>query len=320
MSTKTALITGITSQDGLYLAKLLLEKGYKVVGLLRSNANSNLINFKKIGIYDDIKFEICDLLDGISLSKIISEYEFDEIYNLAAQSSVSESFRKPLTTIHFNSISVVNLLEIIRLNSPHSRFFQPCSSEMYGGTIQMPISEISPIEPTSPYAISKALAFWAVRNYRQAYNIFASNGVLFNHESFYRSDYFFIKKVIVESIAIKKKLKSELRVGNIEIRRDFGFAPDYVKAMWMILQHHEVDDFVICGGQSYLLRDIIEYIFDKLTISLSKLIIDPQLYRPVEIQNIYGDNSKIKTVLGWEYYRNFFEVIDLLIEEELNAN
>ncbi len=318
MPSKKVLITGITSQDGLFLTQLLLDKGYHVVGLLRSNANANLVNFKKLGLYDHIQFEICDMLDGIELNKIINDNKFDEIYNLAAQSSVGESFRQPLSTIRFNSMSVINLLEIVRLNSIQSKIFQPCSSEMFGGSLVMPINEESIIRPMSPYAISKALAYWSVINYRQAYNLFACNGILFNHESHYRSKYFFIKKVIAEAIEIKNGIRKELRVGNIDIKRDFGYAPEYVKAMWLMLQNSVPDDFIICSGQPILLRDIVEYIFERFNISKDKIFVDPVLYRPVEINEIYGDNSKIKQQLGWEYNYSFFEIIDILIEQEIS--
>lgn len=316
MANKRALITGITSQDGIYLSQLLLNKGYDVVGLLRNNTNSNLINFKNLGLFDSINFKICDLLDKNSLSRIISVYKFDEIYNLAAQSSVGESFLQPYTTIYFNSISVLNLLETIKLNSIESRFFQAGSSEMFGGST-MPINEKSNITPLSPYATSKATAYWSVVNYRNSYNLFASNGILFTHESFFRLGHFFIKKIIVESLEIQRGIRKVLKVGNIDIKRDFGFAPEYVKAMWLTLQNNVPDDFIICSGQAILLRDIIEYVFDRLDINKNKIIIDSNLYRPVEANEIYGDNKKIKTQLNWEYNYNFFEVIDFLIEEEI---
>lgn len=316
---KIALITGITSQDGGYLAKLLINKGYQVVGLVRSNNNKELYNLKYLGIEKDILIVNLDLLDFSGLIKLFEKYHFDEIYNLAAQSSVGLSFTNPLTTIHFNSVSVINLLEVIRLSNNNLKFLQPVSSEMYGRNIELPINEESIIKPSSPYAISKALAYWSVKNYREAYNIHACNAILFNHESYLRSNSFFIKKVIRTALKIKYGIEKDLRVGNIDIKRDFGYAPEYVEAMWLILQSKLPDDFIICSGNSIKLRDIIEYVFEKLKVSTNKIICDPQLYRPLEINDIYGDNNKIISKFNWQYTKSFYEVLDILIAEEMNG-
>jgi GDPmannose 4,6-dehydratase len=314
---KTALITGITSQDGAYLSKFLLEKNYKVVGLIRNSQNQTLSNLVYLGIKDNIQYEVGDLQDGISLSGILNKIKPDEIYNLAAQSSVSLSFQYPLNTLQYNCMSVMNLLELIKISHGKTKFLQPVSSDMYAGNNILPVNEISNIIPTSPYAISKALAYWAVKNYRESYSMFCSNAILFNHESYLRSNNFFIKKVINSAILIKNKRMSDLKLGNIDVKRDFGYAPEYVKAMWLILQSDIPDDYCICSGVSISLREIVEYVFDKLNISRDKITIDPNLYRPVEVSDIYGDNSKIKNNLNWNYDVSFFDVLDILIAEEM---
>jgi GDPmannose 4,6-dehydratase len=316
---KTALITGISSQDGAYLSKLLLEKNYKVVGLIRNSQNQTLSNLVYLGIKDNIQYEVGDLQDGISLSGILNKIKPDEIYNLAAQSSVSISFQYPLNTMQYNCMSVLNLLELIKISHEKIRLLQPVSSDMYGGNNILPVNEISNIIPTSPYAISKALAYWAVKNYRESYSMFCSNAILFNHESYLRSNNFFIKKVINSAILIKNKRMSDLKLGNIDVKRDFGYAPEYVKAMWLILQSDFPDDYCICSGVSISLREIVEYVFDKLNISRDKITIDPNLYRPLEVSDIYGDNSKIKNNLNWNYDVSFFDVLDILIAEEMAA-
>jgi len=316
---KTAFITGISSQDGAYLSKLLLEKNYKVVGLIRNSQNQTLSNLVYLGIKDNIQFEVGNLEDGISLSGILNKIKPDEIYNLAAQSSVSHSFQHPLSTMQYNCMSVLNLLELIKISHRKIKFLQPVSSDMYGGGNILPVNEISNIVPTSPYAISKALAYWAVKNYREAYSMFCSNAILFNHESYLRSNNFFIKKVINSAILIKNKQMSNLKLGNIDVKRDFGYAPEYVKAMWLILQSDNPDDYCICSGVSISLRVIVEYVFDKLNISRDKITVDPNLYRPVEVSDIYGDNSKIKKNLNWNYEMSFFDVLDILIAKEIVA-
>jgi GDPmannose 4,6-dehydratase len=316
---KTALITGISSQDGAYLSKLLLEKNYRVVGLIRNSQNQILSNLNYLGVKNDVQYEVSDLQDGISLSRIIHKTRPDEIYNLAAQSSVSLSFEHPLSTMQYNCMSVLNLLEVIKISNSKIKFLQPVSSDMFGGSTILPVNEESNIIPRSPYAISKSLAYWAVKNYREAYSMFCANAILFNHESYLRGGNFFIKKVISSAILIRNKQMSVLKLGNIDVKRDFGYAPEYVKAMWQILQSDIPDDYCICSGVSISLREIVEYVFDKLNISRDKIVIDPNLYRPVELLDIYGDNSKIKNNLKWIYNMSFFEVLDILIAEELAA-
>ncbi len=314
---KTALITGITGQDGSYLAKLLLQKDYRVIGTVRSYRHANTRNFDYLGIKGDVIIEELDLLDMANIISLLHKHKPDEIYNLAAQSSVSLSYDQPLGTFSFNTISVNNLLESIRLFSPNTKIYQASSSEMYGLVEKMPIRIETPMHPVSPYGVSKMASHFMVTIYRESYNIFASNGILFNHESFLRSNNFFVKKIIKSAIAIKNKQQLNLKVGNINVKRDFGYAPMYVDAMWKILQQDKPNDFMICSGKSIVLRDIIEYVFDKMSLNKHLIIEDESLFRPNEIQDIYGDNTKAKEILNWEYNLSFFEVLDMLIEEEM---
>lgn len=315
---KTAIITEISGQDGPYLAKLLLERKYKVIGTVRSYRCVNTKNFTYLGIQSDVVMEELDLLDMANVIRIIQKYKPDEIYNLAAQSSVGLSFKQPLGTFSFNTASVNNLLESIRLFSPTTRLYQASSSEMYGRIKSMPITLETPMHPISPYGVSKMAAYFMVTTYRESYSLFVSNGVLFNYESYLRSNNFFIKKVIRDAVAIKNKKLKYLKVGNLDVRRDFGYAPSYVEAMWKILQTDTPDDFIICSGKSILLRDIVEYIFDKMMLDKTLIIEDESLLRPNEIENIYGDNSKAKEMLGWDYKLSFFDVLDILIHEEID--
>ncbi len=316
---RTAIVTGITGQDGAYLSDLLLQKNYQVLGIVRSSNSSNITSLKYLGIDKKIKFVECDLTDITSIMNLIRKYEPNEIYNLAAQSSVGISFEQPIGTILFNAVSVLNILESIRNTDKSIRFYQASSSEMFGKVTRLPVTELSPMHPQSPYAISKAAAYWSVINYRESYGLFACNGILFNHESFLRRETFFVKKVIRNSIEITQGKRDVLAVGQIDLNRDFGYAPEYVKAMWLMLQHSVPDDYTICSGTSISLREIIHYVFAKLGVSDERLTIDESLYRPADIQDIYGDNSKAKNVLGWKYDLNFFQVLDLLIEEELQS-
>ncbi|MBU1217145.1 GDP-mannose 4,6-dehydratase [bacterium] len=318
---KTALITGITGQDGSYLAKLLIEKNYKVIGTVRSYRCASTNNFVYLGIENDIVVEELDLLDMANIIRIIQKYKPDEIYNLAAQSSVGLSYEQPIGTFSFNTMSVNNLLESIRLFTPHTKLYQASSSEMYGKVKKMPITIETPMHPISPYGVSKMASYFMVTTYRESYDLFVSNGVLFNHESFLRSNNFFVKKVIRDSIAIKNKKLEYLKVGNLNVKRDFGYAPKYVEAMWKMMQLDQPDDFIICSGESILLRDIVEYIFNKMDIDKSLIVEDKSLLRPNEIEDIYGDNTKAKEILDWDYDYSFFKILDLLIDEEIkNAN
>jgi GDPmannose 4,6-dehydratase len=316
---KLAIITGISGQDGAYLSLLLLSKGYRVVGLTRNNHFSNLERLTILAIENKITIEECDLLDISSVINVIKKYQPDEIYNLAAQSSVGLSFQQPIGTIQYNITSVLNLLEAIRLVKEDTKFYQASSSEMYGSVVELPITLKTSMHPLSPYAISKASSHWIVVNYRESYGLFACSGILFNHESFLRGTNFFVKKVIKECVANHTNPNWILKVGNIEIKRDFGYSPKYVEAMWLMLQQDSPQDFIICSGASISLRTIIEYVFKKLNLSLDKLSIDKSLFRPTDIMDIYGDNSDALIKLGWNYDMNFLDVIDILLKEEFDA-
>lgn len=313
---KSAIITGITGQDGAYLSQLLLGKNYNVIGIIRRDAEENYYGLNYLNILEKITIEKCNLLDLPDVVAIFKKYKPDEVYNLAAQSSVGLSFEKPLETINFNISSVLNLLEAIKKVDKKIRFYQSSSSDMFGNIDELPVTEKSIIHPTSPYGISKASGHWIAVNYRESYNLFASCGILFNHESYLRAPNFFVKKIIRTALDIKNGLQNELRVGNIDLRRDFGFAPDYIKAMWLMLQATVPKDYIVCSGESISLREIIYYAFDKLEIDKNKIVIDKSFFRPNDIKNIFGNNEKAKKELGWEYNKTFFEVLDILIKEE----
>ena len=312
---KTALITGITGQDGAYLSRLLLSKGYEVIGLVRSNSHTNKNGLIRLGVLENVTLLECDLIDLSQLIQIISTYKPVEIYNLAAQSSVSLSFAQPIGTFSFNTMSVFNLLEAIKLVDKRIKLYHASSSEMYGKVEKLPIVENTVFHPVSPYATSKAAAHWTCINYRESFGLFVSCGILFNHESMLRTNQFFVKKVITEAKMIKEGTLDKMFVGNIDIKRDFGYAPLYVEAMHAMLQHDKPDDFVICSGISISLREVIEYIFERVGISLSAYEVDQKLYRPNDIPEIYGDSSKAKKVLGWHYEMTPYELLDKLIEE-----
>lgn len=315
---KTAIISGITGQDGAYLSQFLLKKGYRLIGLTRSYSKANLAKLRYLEVIDSIEVYECDLTDLSQIIRIISTEKPDEFYNLASQSSVGLSFQQPIGTIHFNIISLLNILEAIKVSgADHIKVYQASSSEMYGLVKNLPIREDTPMHPVSPYGISKASAHWIAVNYREAYGLQVACGILFNHESYLRSHNFFIKKVLRESILISRQQQEVLKVGNIDIKRDFGYAPKYVEAMWLMLQEDTLNDYTICSGTSILLRSIIEHIFSNLGISLDRLVVDKSLYRPTDIVDIYGDNAKAKSALNWNYDLHFLEVIDLLLEEEL---
>ncbi len=313
---KKALITGIAGQDGAYLSQFLLEKGYQIIGLIFSPNYSDLTNLNYLKISDKITFEECDLLNSEQVKKIIEKHKPDEVYNFAAQSSVGDSFKDPKTTINFNVISVLNILEAIRLTSNKIKFYQASSSEIFGKVDALPITEKTPIHPLSPYAVSKASAHYMTINYRESYGLFACCGILFNHESYLRPKNYFTKKIIRETLNIREGIQNNIEVGNIDIKRDFGYAPEYVKAMWLMMQQTTPADFLVCSNRSYALRDVLNYVFDKLEVDKNKICISQSLYRPTEIEDMYGDNSKAKNMLGWSYDRSFYNVLDLLIEEE----
>lgn len=313
---KKAIITGITGQDGAYLSRLLLGKGYNVIGLIRSQYGSNLSRLKYLDVLDRVELVECDQVDLSQVLNIIATHKPTEVYNLAAQSSVSLSFQQPIGTINFNIQSVLNMLEAIRLLDPSIRFYQASTSEMFGKVNHLPITEESIVHPLSPYAISKVTGHYVCINYRESYNLYTSCGILFNHESYLRGENFFVKKLIKGAIDIVHGKREFLEFGNLDIKRDFGWSEKYVEAMWLLLQQDKPDDYIISSGKSITLREIVYYVFDKLKIDRCLIKINPSFFRPTEIEDIYGSNKKARSVLNWQYDMDFFEVLDLIIEEE----
>ena len=316
LTKQTAIITGVSGQDGAYLASLLHKKGYTIVGFVRSQGKTELKGLEYLGIKDKVIIEECDVLDISQVIKLLYQYKPTEVYNLAAQSSVSLSFKQPIGTFHFNTISVFNLLEAIKLVDRNIKFYQASSSEMYGKVNSLPITEDSVLHPVSPYAISKAAAHWSCIHYRESYNMFVCCGILFNHESYLRSHNFFVKKMITESIKIARGQQEFLLVGNIDISRDFGYAPLYVEGMYLMMQADEPGDYILCCGRSIRLKNMIEYVFHKLGIAADRYRISDELFRPADIEDIYGDASKAKSRLGWSYDLTGEGLLDLLVEEE----
>lgn len=315
---KTALITGITGQDGSYLSRLLLQEGFHVIGITRSYSKASFKNLSYLGIEKQVEITECDMYDIVGIIGLIRQYKPTHIYNLAAQSSVGLSFTQPISTIKYNIESVLNLLEAIRLTDPSIRYYQASSSEMYGAVKELPVLLSTHLNPVSPYAVSKASAFMLTNNYQNAYHLFAVNGVLFNHESYLRTDNFFVKKVITQSLQIKKGKLDFLSVGNVDIKRDFGYAPDYVHAMFLAMNHHEPGNYLVCSGRSISLREIIGHIFRKMDIDMDRMVVDPALYRPSEIEDLFGDNSDTRNTLNWNYDKDFRDILDILIEEEIS--
>jgi GDPmannose 4,6-dehydratase len=317
---RIATITGITGQDGAYLSKQLVDKGYKVVGILNKDRHSSTKNLDYLGITQQITFIECDLLAKDQVKDLLIQLKPDEIYNLAAQSSVGNSFAHPRETIYYNSISVLNLLDSIKEIGEPIKFFQASSSEMFGRVSHMPITETTPMRPMSPYGVSKASSHWMAINYRENYGIFACCGIMFNHESYLRSPNFFIKKLVRESLKVSRSGTGVIKLGNLDIRRDFGYAPRYVEPMWKMMQLEEPDDFVICSGKSIALSDIVSHVLDRAGLDWGSVAIDKGLKRPSELDDIFGDSTKARNILGWDYNLDFFDVLDTLIEEERSSS
>ena len=315
---KKALITGITGQDGAYLSRVLWEKGYKVYGTVRDSIALRSKNLKLLGIEGSIELIPTDLLDLSNVIRLLERIKPDEIYNLASQSSVGLSFEQPIGTVEFNIMSTMNLLEAIRILPFKAKFYQASSSEMYGKVNELPVTEKTALHPVSPYAVSKAASHWMTVNYREAYGVFCCCGILFNHESVLRGEHFVTKKIISAAVRIRKGSKEKLKLGNIEIKRDWGLAPEYVKAMWLMLQQDSPDDYVIATGEPHSLREFIELAFSCAGLEWEKHVtIDENLYRPSEIDIIYGNPAKAKAKIGWEYNLPFENLIKQLVEEEL---
>ena len=287
-----------------------------MVGLIRSQYGSNLSRLKYLNLVEKIELVECDLGDLSQVLNIISLHQPQEIYNLAAQSSVSLSFQQPIGTIEFNVHSVLHLLEAIRLLNPEIKFYQASSSEMFGKVNSLPITEQSHIHPLSPYAISKVTGHYICINYRESYKLFTCCGILFNHESYLRGENFFVRKLIRGAFDLLHSKQQFLEFGNLHIKRDFGWSEKYVEAMWLMLQQSNADDYVISSGTSISLLEIVHYVFDRLKIDKGLIKINPKFFRPTEIADIYGSSEKARQQLNWQYDMSFYAVLDLIMEEE----
>jgi GDPmannose 4,6-dehydratase len=318
---KVALVTGVTGQDGSYLAEFLISKGYMVVGTVRATISSDDERFKNLSTVIDSKnliIESCDLCDYGAMDRIIRKYKPKEVYNLAAQSDVGESFKTPLATCSMNMLGVVNLLEVVRNSDPDIRMYQASTSEMFGDNTTTPQNEDTLFSPVSPYGVAKLAAHYMVRSYRSSYNMFAASGILFNHESPRRGENFVTRKITKAAARIKLGKQDKLQLGNLDAFRDWGFAGDYVKAMWLILQQDVPDDFVIASGETHSVRELLELVFRHADLSIVEHVnTTSDLYRPTEVPKLWGDPSKAEKQLGWKREMGFEDLIIHMYEEDL---
>ena len=312
---KTALITGITGQDGGYLAEFLLEKDYEVHGLIRRSASPNLWRLKNC--LDRIKLIDGDLTDQTSLIGIVDKIKPDEIYNLAGQSFVPTSWTQPIHTADINALGVNRLLEAIKIVNPKIKFFQASTSEMFGKVESSPQNELTPFHPRSPYGISKVYAHYTTINYRESYGIFACSGIMFNHESPRRGDDFVSKRIVKQLVAIAKGKTDKIILGNLDAKRDWGYAPDYMEAAWLILQQENPDDYVIATGVTHSVREFVEECKNYLILKDITIEQDSSLYRPAEVYELCGNANKIYQKLGWKSKTGFKELIKLMVDYEL---
>ncbi len=316
MSRRTALITGITGQDGSYLAELLLEKGYRVVGMVRRSSAENFYRIEHIR--DRIELEQADLLDQYSLIDLMRRTRPDEVYNLAAMSFVPTSWSQPVLTAEFDATGVTRVLEAIRLTNPEARFYQASSSEMFGKVREVPQRETTAFHPRSPYGVAKVYGHYITQNYRESYGLFACSGILFNHESPRRGKEFVTRKVSDAVARIKLGLQPELRLGNLAARRDWGFAGDYVRAMWLMLQQSEPADYVVATGEAHSVQDLVEIAFSHVGLDWkSHVVIDPALTRPAEVDTLLGDWSLAREKLGWQPKVSFAELVAMMVDSDL---
>lgn len=321
---KSALITGITGQDGSYLAELLLQKGYTVHGLVRrsSSFSTGRIDHLYRDIHENPKLLLHygDLTDGQALTNLVLNLQPDEIYNLGAQSHVRVSFDQPVYTLMTDGVGALNVLEAARIlnNSKPVRVYQASSSEMYGAVLETPQKETTPFNPQSPYACAKVYAFFQTINYRRSYGLFACNGILFNHESPRRGETFVTRKITRAATRIKLGLQKKLFLGNLDAKRDWGFAKDYVEAMWLMLQQQQADDFVIATGHTYSIREFLDLVFSKLDLNWNDYVeIDPRYFRPAEVELLLGDPTKAKQLLGWSPKTSLEQLAEIMVDHDL---
>ena len=316
MSEKTALITGITGQDGSFLAEFLLAQGYRVVGMTRRSSTD--VHERIEHIVDDITIVSGDLLDQSSMTSIVADIRPDEVYNLAAQSFVPTSWAQPVLTGEFTALGVTRVLEAIRTVDPGIRFYQASSSEMFGKVQAVPQNETTPFYPRSPYGVAKAYGHWITVNYRESYGIFASSGILFNHESERRGKEFVTRKISDGVARIKLGIQKELRLGNLDAQRDWGHAADYVRAMWLMLQQPSADDYVIATGRTHAVKDFVRLAFAAVDLDWEKhVIVDPRFYRPAEVDLLVGDPAKAQRELGWRPEVSFERLVEQMVHADL---
>ena len=314
----TALITGVTGQDGSYLAEFLLEQGYQVIGMVR---RTSTINFDRIRhLQERIEIVQGDLLDQMSIISILQDYRPEEVYNLAAQSFVPTSFTQPVLTGEFTALGVTRMLEAIRIVDPTIRFYQASSSEMFGKVQEVPQRESTQLYPRSPYGVAKVYGHWITINYRESYDMYACSGILFNHESPRRGLEFVTHKITNAVAKIKLGLSSELRLGNLESQRDWGYAGDYVRAMWLMLQQDAPDDYVVATGETHSVREFCEEAFGHVDLDWKEFVVqDDRFYRPAEVDLLVGDPSKAGKELGWEPTVDFPSLVQLMVDADLEA-
>ncbi len=316
--TKTALVTGVTGQDGSYLAEFLLGQGYRVVGMVR---RTSTINFDRIRhIQNKIELVQGDLLDQMSIIGILNEHHPEEVYNLAAQSFVPTSFTQPVLTGEFTALGVTRMLEAIRIVDPSVRFYQASSSEMFGKVVEVPQRETTPFHPRSPYGVAKVYGHWITINYRESYNIHASSGILFNHESPRRGLEFVTHKITDAVARIKLGMANELRLGNLSSERDWGYAADYVRAMWMMLQQDAPDDYVVATGETHSVEEFVQEAFSYVNLDWHDFVVqDERYYRPAEVDQLVGDARKAGEKLGWEPTVDFRQLVRIMVDADLEA-
>jgi GDPmannose 4,6-dehydratase len=313
---RRALVTGITGQDGSYLAELLLAKGYEVIGMVR---RTSTVNWERIAhIQNAISFAYGDLLDEVSLIGVLNEFRPHEVYNLAAQSFVPTSWAQPVLTGEFTALGVTRILDAIRIVDPEIRFYQASSSEMFGKVQAVPQDEDTPFYPRSPYGVAKTYGHWITVNYRESYGLHASSGILFNHESPRRGIEFVTRKVTHAVAQIKLGMAKELRLGNLEAQRDWGFAGDYVDAMWRMVQQDEPDDFVVSSNETHSVRELVELAFSHVGLDWEEhVVVDEKFFRPAEVDLLIGDSTKARTTLGWKPEVDFPGLIRMMVDADL---